>query len=51
MYVYEIADNAFETPENNKDNACYCSQREGTCLPSGLSDISPCYYRKYITII
>ncbi|XP_075221307.1 scavenger receptor class B member 1-like [Lycorma delicatula] len=45
MYVYEMADDAFDSPDKNQDNACYCNHDQGTCLPSGLSDISPCYFR------
>lgn len=45
IYIYKMADNAFDSPDQNADNACYCDQKAKTCLPSGLSDISPCYFR------
>ncbi|KAF6210678.1 hypothetical protein GE061_013785 [Apolygus lucorum] len=33
---------------NSIDNKCYCSK--GGCLPYGLSDVSPCYYRIPVAI-
>lgn len=43
VLVFKMGDNALDSPDRNPDNKCYCED-EGSCLPSGLSDISPCYY-------
>lgn len=43
VFRYVVADNALDSPDKNPDNECYCKE-DDACLPSGLSDISPCYY-------
>lgn len=43
-YWYTLADDIFETPDRNPDNACYCRPEVAPCLPRGLSDLTPCYY-------
>ncbi|KAK6633875.1 hypothetical protein RUM44_004482 [Polyplax serrata] len=42
-YWYKLPENVFDTPETNPAQACYCTPNS-TCLPKGLSDITPCYY-------
>lgn len=46
-YWYKLPDNVFDTPDQNPAQACYCDPKVKTCLPKGLSDITPCYYSKY----
>lgn len=47
VYLYKFQPKVFNS--SLSENACYCP-KDG-CLPSGLSDISPCYYSKYDIII
>jgi len=39
------ASNAFDTPEENPDNACYCNNPNGECnTPSGVFNVSACQF-------
>lgn len=42
-YLYSLADDFADPPDQNPDNECYCRKMK-TCLKKGLSDITPCYY-------
>lgn len=42
-YLYKLADNFADPPDQNPDNECYCRKMK-TCLKKGLSDLTPCYY-------
>lgn len=43
VYLYKFQTKVFNSSLD--ENRCYCP--EDGCLPSGLSDISPCYYSEY----
>jgi len=45
-YLYTLADNFADLPDQNPDNECFC-RREKSCLRKGLSDLTPCYYSTY----
>uniref|UniRef100_A0A1B6DPI6 Scavenger receptor class B member 1 n=1 Tax=Clastoptera arizonana TaxID=38151 RepID=A0A1B6DPI6_9HEMI len=47
VFIYKLAENALDSPIMNPDNACYCKNTNKPCLPSGLSDLSPCYYGEF----
>nr|XP_031841755.1 scavenger receptor class B member 1-like [Nomia melanderi] len=42
-YLYSVADNFLDTPDENPDNECFC-KKKSQCLKKGLSDMTPCYY-------
>ncbi|XP_050453412.1 scavenger receptor class B member 1-like [Cataglyphis hispanica] len=42
-YLYTLAKDFADPPDQNPDNECYCRKMK-TCLKKGLSDITPCYY-------
>ncbi|CAH1407704.1 unnamed protein product [Nezara viridula] len=48
IYMFKFAKNLLDP--SNPDNACYCKNRQEACLPSGLSDLSPCYYNFPVAI-
>ncbi|XP_066906722.1 scavenger receptor class B member 1 [Halyomorpha halys] len=48
IYIYKFAKNLLDPA--NPDNACYCKNKQETCLPLGLSDLSPCYYNFPVAI-
>uniref|UniRef100_A0A6P7GJD8 Scavenger receptor class B member 1-like isoform X1 n=1 Tax=Diabrotica virgifera virgifera TaxID=50390 RepID=A0A6P7GJD8_DIAVI len=41
-YNYKMPNNMFASPEENKDNECFCFN--GECPGKGLQNIGPCYY-------
>ncbi|XP_037958648.1 scavenger receptor class B member 1 isoform X2 [Teleopsis dalmanni] len=41
-YKYVFEENAFDNGAINPDNKCFC--RQGKCQPSGLIDVTDCYY-------
>jgi len=49
-YWFRVSDNAFDSPDRNPENACYCRPDVGPCLMSGLADIRSCYYSKLTSI-
>ena len=49
VYQYGFADNFLDPPDLNPDNSCYC-RKNTKCLKKGLSDLTPCYYSKFIFI-
>ncbi|XP_076163556.1 scavenger receptor class B member 1 [Ptiloglossa arizonensis] len=42
-YLYSVADNFLDPPDENPDNECFC-KKNTQCLKRGLSDMTPCYY-------
>ena len=46
-YKYSLTDNFLDPPDMNPENECYCRKMK-KCLKRGLSDLTPCYYSKYI---
>lgn len=44
-YVFNLADNAFESDMDDPGSNCYCLNKQ--CLKKGLGDITPCYYSKF----
>lgn len=46
-YLYTLADDFADPPDQNPDNLCYCRKMK-TCLKKGLSDLTPCYYSTYL---
>ncbi|EZA62097.1 hypothetical protein DMN91_007879 [Ooceraea biroi] len=42
-YLYTLADDFADPPDQNPDNECYCRKMK-TCLKKGLSNLTPCYY-------
>lgn len=44
---YKLLDDVFESGETNEKNKCYC--RNGRCLPTGLIDLSPCFYGNFFS--
>ncbi|XP_057658568.1 scavenger receptor class B member 1-like isoform X2 [Diorhabda carinulata] len=47
-YNYKMASNMFASPEENKENECFC--HGGECPGKGLQTIAPCYYDIPITL-
>ncbi|XP_047097468.1 sensory neuron membrane protein 2-like isoform X3 [Schistocerca piceifrons] len=41
---YKLKDNAYDTPDKNPDNSCYCDGKNRDCLPAGVAEVSPCYF-------
>lgn len=41
---YKLKDDAFDAPDKNPENSCYCDDNKGDCLPSGLAIVTPCYF-------
>lgn len=42
-YLYSVADDFLDPPNQNPDNECYC-RKKAKCQKKGLSDMTPCYY-------
>ncbi|KAL6433334.1 hypothetical protein ACFW04_006477 [Cataglyphis niger] len=42
-YLYTLAEDFADPPDQNPDNECYCRKMKA-CLKKGLSDITPCVY-------
>lgn len=47
-YNYKMPSNMFASPEENKENECFC--HKGECPGKGLQTIAPCYYDIPITL-
>ncbi|XP_049942044.1 scavenger receptor class B member 1-like isoform X1 [Schistocerca serialis cubense] len=41
---YKLKDDAYDTPDKNPDNSCYCDGQNRDCLPAGVAEVSPCYF-------
>ncbi|KOB51995.1 Epithelial membrane protein, partial [Operophtera brumata] len=39
---YRIPDNAFDDPDNNPSNQCYCEVDSGVCPPRGVINVTAC---------
>lgn len=46
-YVYNFRKSTLDNGHNETSNKCFC--RKGNCLPSGLVDVTECYYGNYYT--
>jgi hypothetical protein len=44
-YWFSLADDAFDSDENDPSSSCYCLKNK--CLKKGLGNMTPCYYSEY----